>query len=39
VPSHNRGSGNVAPAPSPHEITNQNPDKPKGGWWRKLTGQ
>ncbi|MER2520261.1 MAG: Rne/Rng family ribonuclease [Bdellovibrionales bacterium] len=27
------------PPPSPYEVTNQAPDKPKGGWWRKLTGQ
>jgi len=29
-----------APPPSPYEITNpSDSDKPKGGWWRKLTGQ
>ncbi|MFA5041802.1 MAG: ribonuclease E/G, partial [Bdellovibrionales bacterium] len=28
-----------APPPSPYEVTNPEPDKPKGGWWRKLTGQ
>jgi hypothetical protein len=29
-----------APPPSPYEITNpEDSDKPKGGWWRKLTGQ
>ncbi len=27
------------PPASPHEIVNPIPDKPKGGWWRKLTGQ
>ena len=29
----------AAPPPSPYEITNPESDKPKGGWWRKLTGQ
>jgi len=34
----------VAPRPgpassSPHEIINPPSEKPKGGWWRKLTGQ
>jgi len=28
-----------APPPSPFEVTNMESDKPKGGWWRKLTGQ
>lgn len=28
-----------APPPSPYEVTNPDSDKPKGGWWRKLTGQ
>jgi len=28
-----------APPPSPYEITNPETDKPKGGWWRRLTGQ
>jgi ribonuclease E len=22
-----------------YEVVNQEPDKPKGGWWRRLTGQ
>jgi ribonuclease E len=29
----------AAPPPSPYEVTNESPDKPKGGWWRKITGQ
>lgn len=24
--------------PSPYEVVNPTPEKPKGGWWRKLTG-
>ena len=28
-----------APPPSPYEVTNPETDKPKGGWWKKLTGQ
>ncbi|MDR3424653.1 MAG: ribonuclease E/G [Alphaproteobacteria bacterium] len=28
-----------APPPSPYEVTNPESDRPKGGWWRKLTGQ
>ncbi len=24
--------------PSPHEIVNPSPEKPKGGWWHRLTG-
>ncbi len=28
-----------APPPSPYEITNPETERPKGGWWRKLTGQ
>ncbi len=28
-----------APPPSRFEVTDQDMDKPKGGWWRKLTGQ
>lgn len=28
-----------APPPSPYEVTGLESDKPKGGWWRKLTGQ
>ncbi|MGB9153782.1 MAG: hypothetical protein WCD70_11940, partial [Alphaproteobacteria bacterium] len=28
-----------APPPSPYEVTNPDSDSPKGGWWRKLTGQ
>ena len=28
-----------APPPSPYEVTNPDSDNPKGGWWRKLTGQ
>ncbi|MDD3030281.1 MAG: ribonuclease E/G [Alphaproteobacteria bacterium] len=29
-----------APPPSPYEVTNpvSDSDKPKGGWWRKITG-
>lgn len=29
----------ASPPPSPYEVTNQAPEQPKGGWWRKLTGQ
>jgi len=29
----------LAPPHSPYEVTNPETDKPKGGWWRKLTGQ
>jgi hypothetical protein len=25
--------------PPPYEIVAEPSDKPKGGWWRKLTGQ
>ncbi|MBV8061076.1 MAG: ribonuclease E/G [Alphaproteobacteria bacterium] len=33
-------SASSAPAaPPPYEIVNTPPDKPRGGWWRKLTGQ
>ena len=49
TPRDHRSSGPVhtpsakplasAPPPSPYEITNPENDKPKGGWWRKLTGQ
>ncbi|MBP7251922.1 MAG: Rne/Rng family ribonuclease [Alphaproteobacteria bacterium] len=24
---------------APYEVVNESPDKPKGGWWRRLTGQ
>ena len=34
-----RGPSSAAPPPSPYEVTNPTTDKPKGGWWRKLTGQ
>lgn len=26
-------------SPSPHETVNPESDSPKGGWWRRLTGQ
>ncbi len=32
-------SVSAAPPPSPYEVTNPETDKPKGGWWRRLTGQ
>jgi ribonuclease E len=32
-------SSNHGTSSSPHEIVNPTPDKPKGGWWRRFTGQ
>jgi ribonuclease E len=41
APSYVPASKSIAsaPPPSPYEVTNPESDKPKGGWWRKLTGQ
>jgi hypothetical protein len=39
TPRDHRISTASAPPPSPYEVTNLESDKPKGGWWRKLTGQ
>ncbi len=42
TPREHRGPAqDFAPRPSPYEVTNPDGDdkNPKGGWWRKLTGQ
>ncbi|MFY9288393.1 MAG: ribonuclease E/G [Alphaproteobacteria bacterium] len=42
TPREARGYGAQESAPrssSPYEVVDQASDKPKGGWWRKLTGQ
>lgn len=27
------------PTPTPYQVVSESSDKPKGGWWRRLTGQ
>lgn len=34
---HDQSSASISR--SPYEIVDQPPEKPKGGWWRRLTGQ
>jgi len=36
-PEHTRVASTSTPVP--YEIVDQPPEKPKGGWWRRLTGQ
>jgi ribonuclease E len=39
APEAQRPVAPTTPAAPPYEIVDQAPDKPKGGWWHKLTGQ
>jgi len=39
APMHEAPSRERSGAPAAHEMVNQTPEKPKAGWWRRLTGQ